>query len=75
MKKTGFNEQMPIHVSILLHAPSSYPDLQIPRLNTEHAKRSYQYSTVKILNTIPTDIRKLPTISHFEKKLKEFLKS
>ena len=50
-------------------------DLQIPRLNTEHAKKSYQYSTVKIWNTIPTDIRELPTISHFKKRLKEFLKS
>lgn len=49
--------------------------LQIPWLNTEHAKKSYQYSTVKIWNTIPTDIRELPTISHFKKKLKEFLKS
>jgi len=50
-------------------------DLQIPRLNTAHAKMSYQYSTVKIWNTIPTDIRELPTISHFKKRLKEFLKS
>ena len=50
-------------------------DLQIPRLNTEHAKKSYQYSTVAIWNTIPTDIRELPTIGRFKKKLKEFLKS
>ena len=50
-------------------------DLQIPRLNTEHAKKRYQYSTVKIWNTIPPDSRELPTISHFKKKLKEFLKS
>ena len=50
-------------------------DLQFPRLNTEHAKKSYQCSTVKIWSTIPTDIRELPTVSHFQKKLKEFLKS
>ena len=50
-------------------------DLHIPRLNTEHAKKGYQYSTVKIWNTIPTDIRELPTISHFKKELKDFLKS
>ena len=50
-------------------------DLQIPRLYTEHAKKSYQYSTVTIWNTISTDIREHPTISRFKKKLKEFLKS
>ena len=50
-------------------------DLQIPRLITEHAKKSYQYSTVKFWNTIPTDIRELPTISHIKKKWKVFLKS
>ena len=50
-------------------------DLQIPRLNTEHAKKSYQYSTVKVWNIIPIDIRELPNISHFKKKLKEFQKS
>ena len=50
-------------------------DLQIARLNTEHAKKSYQYSTVAIWNTIPTDIRELPTIGRFKKKSKEFLKS
>ena len=50
-------------------------DLQIPRLNTEHAKKSYQYSTVKIWNAIPTDIKELPPISHFKNKLKEFLTS
>ena len=33
------------------------------------------YIRVIIWNTIPTDIRELPTISHFKKKLKEFLKS
>ena len=50
-------------------------DLQFPRLNTEHGKKSYPYSTVDIWNTIPTDIRELSTISRFKKKLKEFLKS
>ena len=50
-------------------------DLQIPRLNTEHTKKSYQYSTVKIWNTILTVVRELPTINHFKKKLKEFLNS
>ena len=57
------------------YARRSCKDLQIPRLNTEHAKKSYQHSTVTIWNTIPTDIRELPTIGRFKKKLKEFLKS
>ena len=48
---------------------------KISRLNTEHAKKSYQYSTVTVWNTIPTDIRELPTIGLFKKELKEFLKS
>ena len=49
-------------------------DLQVPRLNTEHTKKNYQYSTVKIWNTIRTNIRELPTIGRFKKKYKEFLK-
>ena len=39
------------------------------RLNTEHAKKSYQYSTVKILNTIGADIRELLIIGRFKYKL------
>ena len=50
-------------------------DLQLPRLNTEHAKKSYHYSTVKIWNTIPTFVREVSTISRFEMNLKKFLKS
>ena len=37
-------------------------DLQIPRLNTEHAKNSFQYSAIKVWNDIPVAIRELPTI-------------
>ena len=51
------------------YATRNCKDLQIPRLNTEHAKKRYHYSTVKIWNTFPTHIRELPTISHFKKKL------
>ena len=50
-------------------------DLQIPRLNTEHAKKSYRYSANKIWNDIPVAIRELPTIIRFKKELKEYLKS
>lgn len=50
-------------------------DLQIPRLNTEYAKKSYYYSAMKVWNNIPVDIRELPTISRFKKELKEYLKS
>ena len=50
-------------------------DLLIPRLNTEHAKKGYYYSAVKVWNDIPVNIRELPTISRFKKELKEYLKS
>ena len=46
-------------------------DIQIPRLNTEHAKKSYQYSTVQTWNTIPTVIRELSTISRFKNEIRE----
>ena len=62
------------------HSKSSYAtrncsDLQIPRLNSEYAKKSYRYSAVKVWNEIPVAIRELPTISRFKKDLKEYLKS
>ena len=31
-------------------------DLQIPRLNTEHAKTGFEYSALKIWNDTPIDI-------------------
>ena len=50
-------------------------DLQIPRLNTEHAKKSDRYSAIKVRKEIPVAVRVLPTISRFKKELKEYLKS
>ena len=60
------------------YATRSCRDLQIPRLNTEHAKKSYRYSAIEIWNDIadiPVAIRELPTIIRFKKELKEYLKS
>ena len=48
-------------------------DLQIPRLNTEHAKKSYRYSAIKVWNEIPVAVRELPTISLFKKRTKGVL--
>ena len=49
-------------------------NLQIPRLNTEHAKKSYYYSALKDWNDVPIDIRELPTVGSFKNKLKHYLK-
>ena len=49
-------------------------NLQIPRLNTEHAKKSYYYSALKDWNDVPIDIRELPTVGSFKNKLKHSLK-
>ena len=57
------------------YATRNCSDLQIPRLNSEYAKKSYRYSAVKVWNEIPVAIRELPTISRFKKDLKEYLKS
>ena len=57
------------------YATRNFRDLQIPRLNTEHAKKSCRYSAIKIWNDIPVAMRELPTIIRFKKELKEYLKS
>ena len=57
------------------YATRNYSDLQISRLNSEHAKKSYRYSAVKVWKEIPVAIRELPTISRLKKDLKEYLKS
>ena len=49
-------------------------NLQIPRLNTEHAKKSYYYSALKDWNDVPIDIRELPTVGSFKNNLKHYLK-
>ena len=49
-------------------------NLQIPRLNTELAKKSYYYSALKNWNDVPMDFRELPTIGCFKNKLKQYLK-
>ena len=54
------------------YATRNRRDLQIPRLNTEHAKKSYRYSAIRVWNEIPVAVRELPTISRFKKDLKEF---
>ena len=48
-------------------------DLQIPRLNTEQAKKGFKYSTLKIWKDTPVDIREAPTLGYFKKQLKAHL--
>ena len=48
-------------------------DLQIPRLNTEHAKKGFKYSALKMWNDTPVDIREAPTLGCFKKRLKAHL--
>ena len=48
-------------------------DLQIPRLNTEHAKNGFKYSAKKLWNDTPVDIREVATLKCFKKKLKAYL--
>ena len=43
-----------------IYATRHCKNLKLSRINIEHAKKSYQYSTVKIWNKIPNDIRELP---------------
>ena len=42
---------------------------------SNYATRHCKDLQIPRLNTEPTDIREFPTISHFKKRLKEFLKS
>ena len=48
-------------------------DLQIPILNTERAKNGFKYSTLKLWNDMPVDIREASTLKCFKKKLKAHL--
>ena len=48
-------------------------DLQIPRLNTEHAKNGFKYSALKMWNDTPVDIREAPTLGCCKKRLKAHL--
>ena len=50
-------------------------DLQIPRYRTELAKRGFHYAALKTWNDTPAEIRKLPTLDRFKKRLKTHLKS
>ena len=48
-------------------------DLQIPRLNMEHAKNGFKHLAIKFWNDTPVDIRKAVTLKCFKKKLKSYL--
>ena len=48
-------------------------DLQIPRLNTEHARNDYKNSAIKLWNHMPVDIREAATLKSFKKKLTAYL--
>ena len=52
---------------------SNCHDLQIRRLHTERARISFQYSTLKLWNDMPVDIRDASTLKCFKKKLKAHL--
>ena len=45
----------------------------IPRLNTEHAKTSNSYYTIKVWNNLPVADRELLTISRFKQRIKVVL--
>ena len=55
------------------YAKRNCRDLQIPRLNTEHGKKGFKYSALKLWNETPVDIREASTHSCFIKKLKAHL--
>ena len=48
-------------------------DLQIPRLNTERAKKGFKYSALKLWNDTPVEIREASTLNCVKKKLKAHL--
>ena len=48
-------------------------DVQIPRLNTEHAQNGFKYSAIKLWNNTPVDIREASTLKCFKTKLKAHL--
>ena len=52
---------------------SNCHDRQIQRLNTERARISFQYSTLKLWNDMPVDILDASTLKCFKKKLKAHL--
>ena len=45
-------------------------DLQISRLNTEHAKNGFKHSAMKLWNDTPVDMREAATLKSFKKILK-----
>ena len=57
------------------YATRNCRDLQIPRLSTDHAKKSYRYPAINVWSEIPVAVRELPTLSRFKKEVKEYLKS
>ena len=50
-------------------------DLQIPRYRTEFAKKGFHYAALTLWNDTPAEIRELPTLDRFKKRLKTHLKS
>ena len=50
----------------------NFHDLQIPRLNTEHAKNGFKHSAIKLWNDTRVDIREAVTLKCFKKKLKAY---
>ena len=48
-------------------------DRHILGLNTEHAKKGFKYSTLKMWNDTPVDVREAPTLSCCKKQLKAHL--
>ena len=65
-------EQRSMHSS---YVTRNYHDLQIPRLHTEHGKKGFKCSALKIWNDTPVDIREASTLGCFKKQLKTHLLS
>ena len=66
----GKFEQRSMHSS---YVTRNCHDLQIPRLNTELAKKGFKYSALKMWNDTPVDIREAPALGCFKKQLKAHL--
>ena len=45
-------------------------DLQIPRLNIDYSRKSYNYTGLKTWNAIPTHIREPDTLTRFKTGIK-----
>ena len=50
-------------------------DIRMPRYNLEYVKKGFHYSALTAWNSIPINIRELPSLPQFKRNLKSHLKS